>query len=145
VTLALRLRSPRAALGIAQQGGWGFVAHGYVSSAVFQTHLSDNAAMAKLSKIMFAPFAALGGLLAGVLGKKVFRALWGLIDSEPPPDPDSRDAAWPKVVTALALEGAVFRATRGVVDRSARELFATLTGVWPGERPGGAQSGADGP
>jgi len=102
--------------------------------------------MAKLSKLLFAPFAALGGLLAGVLGRKLFRALWSLIDKEPPPDPAVREAPWPKVAAALVLEGAVFRATRGLVDRSAREAFATLTGVWPGEqRPGDAQRDAGTP
>jgi hypothetical protein len=37
------------------------------------------------------------------------------------------------VILALLLEGAVFRAVRGVVDRGAREAFSKLTGVWPGE------------
>jgi hypothetical protein len=34
---------------------------------------------------------------------------------------------------ALIVEGAIFRAVRGLVDRSARTGFARLTGTWPGE------------
>jgi hypothetical protein len=101
--------------------------------------------MAKLSKVLFAPFAALGGVFAGIMSKRLFLALWRLIDSKPPPDPALRDAAWPKVVAALVLEGAVSRATRGIVDRSTRGVFASLTGVWPGERAGGSQRGANRP
>jgi hypothetical protein len=101
--------------------------------------------MEKLTKLVFAPFAALGGVLAGLIGKKVFRAVWSLVDDQDPPEPGVREAPWPKVVTALALEGVIFRTTRGVVDRSARELFARFTGLWPGEQREDAQAGADAP
>jgi hypothetical protein len=37
------------------------------------------------------------------------------------------------MVTALALEGAIFRATRGVADHAARRSFERVTGSWPGE------------
>lgn len=102
--------------------------------------------MKKLTKLLFAPFAALSGVLAGLIGKKIFRAVWSLVDKEEPPEPDMQEARWPKVVAALALEGAIFRTTRGVVDRSTRQTFASLTGLWPGEhREPGAQAGADSP
>ncbi len=102
--------------------------------------------MEKLTKLLFAPFAALGGLLAGLIGRRLFRAAWSLVDKEEPPEPDLREAPWSKVVTALALEGVIFRTTRGVVDRSTRQLFVRLTGLWPGEhRENSAQAGADSP
>jgi hypothetical protein len=87
-----------------------------------------------MTRILFAPFSALGGLLAGLLGKRVFAAVWSLIDKEEPARPEHRDAPWSKVVLALSLEGAVFRTVRGVVDRSMRVAFYTLTGAWPGEK-----------
>ena len=102
--------------------------------------------MEKLTKLLYAPFAALGGLLAGLIGKKLFRAVWSLVDKEEPPEPHAPGAPWSKVVAALALEGAIFRATRGIVDRSTRHMFASLTGLWPGEhRERGAQAGGDSP
>jgi hypothetical protein len=102
--------------------------------------------MEKLTKLLFAPFAALGGVLAALIGRKLFRAAWSLVDTEEPPEPAAPGAPWSKVVAALALEGAIFRITRGVVDRSARQMFASLTGLWPGEhREPGAQAGADPP
>jgi hypothetical protein len=36
-------------------------------------------------------------------------------------------------LVALALEGAVFRATKGLADHGARRAFARMTGSWPGE------------
>jgi xanthosine utilization system XapX-like protein len=49
-----------------------------------------------MTRILFAPFSALGGLLAGLLGKRVFAAVWSLIDKEEPAQPEHRDAPWSK-------------------------------------------------
>jgi hypothetical protein len=87
-------------------------------------------------KLLFAPFSILAGLLAGFLGKKLFEQVWGLIDDEEPPESEHREATWPKVIAAAAIEGAIFRATKEAVDRGARVAFANATGTWPGdERP----------
>lgn len=86
-----------------------------------------------MRKIIFLPFSVLGGLLAGAIARKVFEGLWSLVEHEEPPDPKHRDVPWQKVIPALLLEGAVFRAARGIVDRASREAFSRLTGSWPGE------------
>jgi hypothetical protein len=84
-------------------------------------------------KILFTPISVIAGVLAGLIGKKVFERLWGLIDDEEPPGPQHREVSWPKLVAALALEGAIFRLVKGLADRGARRAFATGTGTWPGE------------
>jgi hypothetical protein len=86
-----------------------------------------------MSKVLFTPFSIAAGLLAGLVGKKLFEQLWGVVDDEEPPDPKHRDVPWTKVIAALLLEGAIFRAVRGLVDRGARIGFSRLTGTWPGE------------
>jgi len=87
-------------------------------------------------KLLFIPFSVSGGLIAGFIGKKLFEQVWGAIDDREPPEAEHRYASWGKVLLAAALQGAVFRATRALVDRSSREAFASLTGTWPGqERP----------
>jgi hypothetical protein len=86
-----------------------------------------------MSKLLFTPISIVGGLLAGLIGKKIFEQLWGVVDDEEPPDPKHRDVPWLKVIVALALEGAIFRAVRGVVDRGSRIGFERLTGTWPGQ------------
>jgi hypothetical protein len=84
-------------------------------------------------KILFTPISVVAGVLAGIVGKKVFERLWGLIDDEEPPGPEHREVSWPKLIAALALEGAIFRLVKGLADRGARRAFATGTGTWPGE------------
>lgn len=84
-------------------------------------------------KLIFIPIRVLGGLLAGLVGKKLFEQVWGLIDKEEPPAPKHREISVPKMVAALALEGAIFRAVRGLADHGSRRSFARLAGSWPGE------------
>lgn len=85
-------------------------------------------------KLLFIPISIGGGLVAGALSKKLFDVVWGLVDDEEPPAPEHRDVSWPRLVTALAVQGAIFRVTRGAVERGTRRGFFALTGSWPGEK-----------
>lgn len=91
-------------------------------------------------KVLFAPIGIGVGLLAGLVAQKVFDRIWAAIDDEDPPEPDQRGAPVLKLVTALALQGAVFRIVKGLTDRGARSSFAAVTGSWPGEDPGAEKS-----
>lgn len=84
-------------------------------------------------KLIYTPIAIVSGLLAGWIAQKTFDRLWAIFDAEEAPEPDQRDASLPKLVAALVVEGALFRLTKGLVDRGARGGFAKLTGTWPGE------------
>lgn len=86
-----------------------------------------------MSKLLFAPFSVIGGILAGIVGKKTFEVLWGAIDDHEAPSPEHRDIALKKLIPALLLEGAIFRAMRGLLDHGARQAFSKLTGSWPGD------------
>jgi len=80
-------------------------------------------------KLLFIPFSVAGGLIAGFLGKKLFEQAWGMIDEEEPPEAEHRHVSLGKVLIAAALEGAIFRAVRAVVDHQSRRAFAALTGA----------------
>jgi hypothetical protein len=84
-------------------------------------------------KLVFTPISILAGLLAGLIGKKIFERLWGLVDEEEPPSSEHREISWPKLIAALLIEGAIFRLVKGLTDHGARRAFAKGTGSWPGE------------
>jgi len=86
-------------------------------------------------KLLFRPFAIVAGLLAGRTSRKAFDTLWRRIDRKPPPRPEERGVGAGKLALALVIEGAVFRAVRGLFDHGSRRWFAKLTGRWPGEDP----------
>ena len=84
-------------------------------------------------KVLFVPFSIAGGLAAGLIGKKAFEQVWGLIDEEEPPDSKHRDIDWRKLLLAAAVQGAIFRAMREASDHYTRRAFARTTGSWPGK------------
>jgi Protein of unknown function (DUF4235) len=83
--------------------------------------------------LVFKPIGILSGVLAGLLGKKIFERVWRLIDDQAAPEPKYRRIALGKLVLALALEGAIFRMLRGLAEHGARHGFSALTHEWPGE------------
>jgi hypothetical protein len=91
-----------------------------------------------MMKLIFAPIGIVAGLLAGLVAKKGFERLWAIFDDADPPGPDQREATYPKLIAALAVEGAIFRAAKGVVDHGVRGGFARVTGTWPGEQKAGS-------
>jgi Protein of unknown function (DUF4235) len=89
-----------------------------------------------MTNALFAPLRIASGLLAGLVGRRLFRGLWRLVDDHEAPDPKHREVDGRKLVAALLIEGAIFRTIRGLADHGARRSFRALTGSWPGrERP----------
>ena len=84
-------------------------------------------------KALFVPISVGGGLLAGAISKKIFDQIWGMIDDQEPPEPEHRRIDLGKLAMALAIQGAIFRVTKGFVDHGMRQGFVRLTGSWPGE------------
>ena len=85
-------------------------------------------------KLIYKPIGIVLGVLAGLLGRRIFTFAWSRIDDEDPPKPTTEVAPWSKVLAAAALQGMIYRVTRVVVDREAAKGWSYLTGVWPGER-----------
>jgi hypothetical protein len=56
-----------------------------------------------------------------------------VFDDQEAPHPKHRQIDWKKLIPALVLEGAIFRAVRGLFDHGSRRAFSKLTGSWPGE------------
>lgn len=84
-------------------------------------------------KLLFLPFSILAGLVAGQLSKKLFDGVWRLVDDEEAPEAEHKEISVAKLALALVIEGAIFRAVRGLVDHHARRVFYNMTGSWPGD------------
>lgn len=84
-------------------------------------------------KVLYKPvgilFSVLGGIVAGALFKQVWRVVAGEDDS---PDAKDRERGWAEIVSAAAVQGAVFGTVKAVVDRAGAKGFERATGVWPG-------------
>lgn len=85
-------------------------------------------------KLIYKPFGIVLGIVAGLLSKKLFQAVWGVFDKEEPPKPTTQEASWPKVLGAAAVQGITFKVTRAAVDRAGAKGFQHVLGVWPGDK-----------
>lgn len=86
-----------------------------------------------MDRVFFLPVSIGGGLLAGVIAKKLFGLIWGALDDHEPPRPQHRDIRLGKLAIALVIEGALFSLVKGLLDHGSRHAFTRLTGSWPGE------------
>jgi hypothetical protein len=89
-----------------------------------------------LYKIVAVLVSVLGGMLAGAIFKKVWKLAAG--EDEAPKATDA-DRGWPEVLTAAAVQGALFAVLRAAVDRAAATGTEKLTGSWPGDEGRGEQ------
>jgi len=86
-----------------------------------------------MSRLIFLPVSILAGLLSGLLGKKLFNLAWRLVEEQEPPQAEHRRVDLGKLALSLAMQGAIFRAVKGLVDHASRVGFAGITGAWPGK------------
>jgi hypothetical protein len=85
-------------------------------------------------RFLFLPFSIAAGLIAGFLSKKLLDGVWRLVDDEEAPEAEHKEISIGKLALSLALEGAIFKSVRGLVDHAARKGFFRLTGSWPGQQ-----------
>jgi hypothetical protein len=84
--------------------------------------------------VIYKPFGIMLGIVAGLLGKRVFNFVWTKIDEEDPPKATTQETTWGKLLAAAAVQGMIFKGTRVVVDRYGAIGWHYLTGNWPGEK-----------
>ncbi|MFH8348542.1 DUF4235 domain-containing protein [Streptomyces sp. NPDC018045] len=84
-------------------------------------------------KLLYKPlgmvFGALGGVLAGVLFKRLWKLVGGAEDAPKATDEERR---WREVLPAAALQGATLAVVKAAVDRSGAVAVRKATGTWPG-------------
>jgi hypothetical protein len=85
-------------------------------------------------KLVYKPVSILVSVLGGVLAGRIFKRIWKLAarEDDTPKATDAR-RGWREILSAAALQGAVYALVKAAVDRSAAEGTRKLTGVWPGE------------
>ncbi|HEX3433024.1 MAG TPA: DUF4235 domain-containing protein [Solirubrobacteraceae bacterium] len=86
-----------------------------------------------MAKLISLPLRLVAGIAAGLAGKSLFRGMWRLIDDQEAPKAEQRRISLGMLALALVIEGALFRALKGLADHASRRVFASLTGSWPGE------------
>jgi hypothetical protein len=86
-------------------------------------------------RLLYKPLAIIAGIVARLLGRQTFRAVWSRIDEEEPPQPLTGEGSTMKVVGARALQAGVMAGAAALVERMAARAFHHIIGIWPKKRP----------
>ena len=84
--------------------------------------------------LIYRPFGILLGIVAALIGKRVFNFAWAKIDDEDPPKATTQETTWRRLLAAAAVQGVIFKVVRVIVDRYGAIAWCHLTGHWPGEK-----------
>ena len=86
-----------------------------------------------MSKMKYKALGLLVGLLGGMLASAIVRKVWELTPGhdEAPEAIDTR-RSWTEILTAAALQGAIFAVIRAAVERATAAGAEKLTGEEPG-------------
>ncbi|MFJ1755496.1 DUF4235 domain-containing protein [Kitasatospora sp. NPDC088134] len=85
-----------------------------------------------VAAVVYKPVGLAVGALGGVLAGAVFKRVWQRVaDEDDTPNPTDEDRGWREVLTAAALQGAVFALVKAALDRSGATVWRRVTGTWP--------------
>ncbi|MFJ7591219.1 DUF4235 domain-containing protein [Streptomyces sp. NPDC097617] len=87
----------------------------------------------KASAIAYKPVGLALGALGGALAAVLFKQVWRLVEgADGAPDATDEDRSWREILMAAALQGAIFAVVKAAVDRSGAVATRRVTGTWPG-------------
>ena len=86
-----------------------------------------------MSKIVYKIIGLLSGALAGILASAIVKKVWQITPGEDEaPDATDTRRSWGEILTAAALQGAIFAVIRAAVERATATGTEKLTGEQPG-------------
>jgi Protein of unknown function (DUF4235) len=85
-------------------------------------------------KVLYKPFGMAVSVVGGLIASALYKRVWKLVaHDEETPTATQRRRSWREVLSAAALQGAIFGLVKALVDRAGAKGFARATGAWPGD------------
>lgn len=88
------------------------------------------------AKLLYRPIGLVNSLISGAVAGMVFKQIWKRLPWEhrdDAPKAMQSDFNLGEVLSAAALQGALFAFVKALVDRGGARAFQRLTGEWPGD------------
>jgi len=87
-----------------------------------------------MAKLIYRPLSMLISIAGGILASAIFKRIWKLAaGADEAPRATDAGKGWPEILTAAALQGAIFAVVTASVERLAAVGTRSLTGTWPGD------------
>ena len=86
-----------------------------------------------MSKLQYKVLGLLVGMLGGLLASAIVRKVWELMPGhDDAPEAIDTRRSWGEILTAAALQGAIFAVIRAAVERATAASAEKLAGEQPG-------------
>ncbi|OKK22083.1 hypothetical protein AMK16_02370 [Streptomyces sp. CB00455] len=87
----------------------------------------------RVSKVTYKPVGLLAGMAGGMLAGAAFKQAWKVLgNDDDAPDATDEARSWREILTAAAIQGAIFAVVKAAVDRGGATAVRRFTGAWPG-------------
>lgn len=88
------------------------------------------------AKLLFRPISLAGSVLGGLLANVIFKKLWrqaGTGERTDPPGALATGSSFKTILLAAALQGTIFSVVKTLVDRGGARVFTRWSGEWPSD------------
>lgn len=87
------------------------------------------------AKILYRPVGIVSSILGGLVASMLFKQIWKRVsagDDADPPGPLQSEYPFKEIVLAAVLQGAIYSVVKTVIQRQGAKGFERATGEWPG-------------
>ena len=87
------------------------------------------------ARILYRPIGLASSLIGGLVAGLVFKQVWRLATpgkQSDPPKALETEYPFKQILLAAVLQGAIFSVVKTIIDRQGGRLFEKATGEWPG-------------
>ena len=95
----------------------------------------DEQPTSRSAKILYRPVGIATSIAGGLLANAIFTRIWRRAapgENTDPPSALDPSHQLSEILLATALQGAVFAATKTIIDRAGARAFQNVVGEWPG-------------
>jgi hypothetical protein len=87
-----------------------------------------------MAKLVYRLLSMLVSVAGGIMASAIFKKVWKVAaGADEAPKATDASKGWPEILTAAALQGAIFAVVTSSVERLAAAGTRSLTGTRPGE------------
>jgi hypothetical protein len=87
------------------------------------------------AKILYRPVGLVSSIIGGLIAGVIFKQVWKQAapgEKSDPPGPLQTEYPLKQILLAAAIQGAIYSVVKTVIDRQGARMFERATGEWPG-------------